>query len=59
MLFASSRDALRKALVGIAVEIQATELSEISHETSTCPTSSTSDLTQLFLVLEKASKATR
>jgi len=33
MLFASSRDALRKALVGIAVEIQATDSSEISYET--------------------------
>ena len=35
MLFASSRDALRRSLVGIAVEIQATDLSEISYETGT------------------------
>ncbi|KIK68648.1 hypothetical protein GYMLUDRAFT_54248 [Collybiopsis luxurians FD-317 M1] len=32
MLFASSKDALRKALTGIAVEIQGTELSEVSYE---------------------------
>ncbi|MFE7592494.1 actin-binding ADF family protein [Kitasatospora sp. NPDC057512] len=32
MLFASSKDALRKALVGIAVEIQATEYSEVAYE---------------------------
>lgn len=33
MLFASSKDALRKALVGIAVEIQGTDASEVSYET--------------------------
>jgi hypothetical protein len=32
MLFASSRDALRRSLVGIAAEIQGTELSEVEHE---------------------------
>lgn len=32
MLFASSKDALRRALVGIASEIQATELSEVAYE---------------------------
>ncbi|KAF8349533.1 hypothetical protein F5887DRAFT_946645 [Amanita rubescens] len=35
MLFASSRDALRKALVGIPVEVQASDPSEISYETGT------------------------
>lgn len=34
MVFASSRDALRRKLDGIAVEIQGTDLSEVSHETS-------------------------
>lgn len=33
MLYASSKDALRKALVGIAAEIQGTDLSEVSYET--------------------------
>ncbi|WVN85563.1 uncharacterized protein L203_100711 [Cryptococcus depauperatus CBS 7841] len=32
MLFASSRDALRRTLVGIHIEIQATEYSEITEE---------------------------
>jgi len=32
MLFASSRDALRRSLVGIAVEIQGTDYSEVSWE---------------------------
>ncbi|EIM86005.1 uncharacterized protein STEHIDRAFT_122014 [Stereum hirsutum FP-91666 SS1] len=32
MLFASSKDALRRALVGIAAEIQATDFSEVAHE---------------------------
>jgi hypothetical protein len=32
MLYASSKDALRKKLVGIATEIQATDLSELSHD---------------------------
>ncbi|EDR13119.1 actin depolymerizing factor [Laccaria bicolor S238N-H82] len=40
MLYASSRDALRRALVGIAVEIQGSDFSEVAYET----------------VLEKASK---
>ena len=42
MLYASSKDALRKALVGIATEIQGTDLSEVSYET----------------VLEKVSRST-
>jgi cofilin len=33
MLYASSKDALRKKLVGIATEIQATDMSEVSKET--------------------------
>ncbi len=32
MLFASSRDALRRSLVGIATEIQGTDYSEVDHE---------------------------
>ncbi len=32
MLYASSKDALRKKLVGISTEIQATDASEISFE---------------------------
>ncbi|KAJ1964006.1 cofilin [Dipsacomyces acuminosporus] len=31
MLYASSKDALRKALVGIATDIQGTDLDEVSH----------------------------
>ena len=33
MLAASSRDALRRSLVGIAIEIQGTDYSEVAHET--------------------------
>jgi hypothetical protein len=33
MVFASSRDALRRSLVGIAVEIQGTDFSEVALET--------------------------
>ncbi|EED77274.1 predicted protein, partial [Postia placenta Mad-698-R] len=32
MLFASSKDALRRSLVGIAVEIQGTDYSEVAYE---------------------------
>ena len=32
MLFASSKDALRRSLVGIAAEIQGTDYSEVAHE---------------------------
>ena len=32
MLYASSKDALRKKLVGVATEIQGTDLSEISYD---------------------------
>jgi len=33
MVFASSRDALRRSLVGVAVEIQGTDNSEVAFET--------------------------
>lgn len=33
MIYASSKDALRKSLVGIAVEVQGTDFSEVSQET--------------------------
>lgn len=32
MLYASSKDALRKKLVGVATEIQATDLSEVAYD---------------------------
>lgn len=32
MLYASSKDALRKKLVGISTEIQGTELSEVDYD---------------------------
>ncbi|CDO76695.1 hypothetical protein BN946_scf184975.g4 [Trametes cinnabarina] len=32
MLFASSKDALRRSLVGIAAEIQGTDYSEVAHD---------------------------
>lgn len=32
MLYASSKDALRKKLVGVGVEVQATDMGEISYE---------------------------
>lgn len=37
MLYASSKDALRRSLLGIASEIQATDSSEIAYETGACP----------------------
>lgn len=33
MLYAASKDALRRALVGIAVEVQGTDASEVAYET--------------------------
>lgn len=33
MLYASSKDALRRCFVGIAAEIQGTDMSEVAHET--------------------------
>ena len=44
MLFASSKEALRRSLVGIATEIQATDVSEVSHETGTYPSALSSPL---------------
>ncbi|KAI8089676.1 uncharacterized protein BX664DRAFT_333627 [Halteromyces radiatus] len=41
MLYASSKDAIRKQLIGLAIEIQGTDFSEVDHET----------------VLEKASRS--
>ena len=32
MVFASSRDALKRALTGVAIEIQGTDHSEVAHE---------------------------
>ena len=32
MVFASSRDALKRALDGIAIELQGTDFGEVSHE---------------------------
>lgn len=32
MLYASSKEALRRSLVGIATEFQGTDFSEIAHE---------------------------
>lgn len=32
MVFASSKDALRRALVGISAEIQGTDFSEVDHQ---------------------------
>jgi len=32
MVYASSKDALRKKLVGVAAEIQATDFSEVSYD---------------------------
>ncbi len=37
MIYASSKDAIRKALVGIQTEIQGTDFSEITHEASEYP----------------------
>lgn len=42
MLFASSKDALRRSLVGIAAEVQGTEFSEIAHEIGEYPCASVS-----------------
>lgn len=35
MVYASSKDAIRKALVGVATDIQGTDFSEVSYETGT------------------------
>lgn len=36
MVYASSKDALRRSLVGIAIDIQGTDFDEVAHETSQC-----------------------
>lgn len=36
MVFASSKDALRKALVGVSAEIQGTDFSEVDYQTGEC-----------------------
>lgn len=58
MLYASSKDALRRSLVGISTEIQGTDYSEVAHESGTCSFTSqyTSLLIYTSLVLEKASR---
>ena len=62
MLFASSKEALRRSLVGIAVEIQGTDSSEIAFEAGAygCAASVVlrvrRELTRLFPVLDKANR---
>lgn len=53
MLYASSKDALRKALVGIAAEIQGTDLSEVSYDAGTLTRER-----NLYPVLEKVTRGT-
>lgn len=36
MVFASSKDALRRALVGISSEIQGTDASEVDYQSGEC-----------------------
>ena len=48
MLFASSKDALRRSLLGIGTEIQATDISEVSHESGAYP--STLSLRSMLIV---------
>lgn len=38
MVFASSRDALKRSLTGIAVEIQGTDFGEVAYESGEFPT---------------------
>lgn len=57
MLFASSKEALRRAFVGIAAEIQATDFSEIAEEIGAPQTRflpSCSSLTQTFVLAATA-----
>ena len=61
MLAASSRDALRRALVGIAIEIQGTDYSEVAYETGAVfllepPFPSISLLFVFLPVLDKAKR---
>jgi hypothetical protein len=60
MLFASSKDALRRSLVGVAVEIQGTDYSEVAHESGAFLASSHSQLyAYRFTVLVKVQRGTR
>lgn len=60
MVTASSREALRRALVGIAVEIQGTDPSEVAYETGELLLTFFPDRVLKFLfflpVLEKAQR---
>lgn len=61
MLFASSKDALRRSLVGIAVEIQGTDYSEVAYESGMCKAPPTawlivSDVFLFSTVLDKVSR---
>jgi hypothetical protein len=63
MVFASSKDALRRALVGIAVEIQGTDSSEVAYESGAfspgCAMTSVIELISLFSLLAVLEKANR
>jgi hypothetical protein len=50
MLFASSKDALRRALVGIGAEIQATDPSEVAHEVGAYPVHPSRSLRSTLIV---------
>ncbi len=62
MLYASSRDALRRSLVGIATEVQGTALDEIAYEAGKCSSSdpttplSYQTLTSISAVFEKVKR---
>lgn len=59
MLYASSRDALRRSLVGIATEVQGTALDEIAYEAGESdPTTPLSyqTLTSISAVFEKVKR---
>lgn len=58
MLFASSKEAIRRALVGVAVEIQGTDSSEVAHEAGQQPPLHAlfTSILMYFLVLDKAKR---
>ena len=58
MLYASSKDAIRRRLVGIAVEVQATDPDEIAYESSECflQLLRISIIHRSFLVVSKAER---
>lgn len=37
MVYSTSKDALRRGLVGVQIDVQATDHDEISYESGTCP----------------------